>query len=147
MPLNEAAGIPRSTLTKKQKHEAMAALYGIQETPMDINQFSAQDIERMRAMVADHDKRTGPPKEFDLNNPPRENYRHQEWPTLLYGVNDEGKPTYKRVHSDDEMADALAAGWQKQPVSDEPELPALTANEVEEVAQIDAQLKKKKRAA
>lgn len=46
--------------------------------------FSQEDIDRMRSILAQHDKGAdrlgGGMKEFDLNNPPKAAYRHQEYP-------------------------------------------------------------------
>ena len=147
MPLNEA-GPARSNLTKQQKHEALAAIYGLQETPMNPSQgpahFSAHEIERMRTILAHHDATTAKQQEFDLNNPPRTNYVHQEFPKLVYDLNGEGKLVHKVVNDRDEHEAALADGWANEPKApveaDEIELDAATTAEV---AAVDAQLKKK----
>lgn len=151
MPLNEA-GAPRSNLTKQQKHEAMAAIYGLQETPIMTpsngpQHFSAHEIERMRTILAHHDATTAKTQEFDLNNPPRVNYVHQEFPKLVYDLDADGKTIHKVVRDKDEHEAALDLGWTNEPKSpieaDEPELDPATAAEV---ARVDAELKKKKKA-
>jgi hypothetical protein len=75
--------------------------------------ISAEDIERMRALVAQHDSKQGAiVKEFDLNNPPKVQYRHQEFPKMLY-QHESGKT--KAVHNAKEEDKSLKAGWRKDP--------------------------------
>src|SRR6516164_1439367 len=84
MPINEFVNLRRSNLTKEQRREAEAAIYGLSTNEM-INQISPEEIERMRAIIAQHDQTNkGGIKEFDLNNPPRLPYRFQEYPKVVY---------------------------------------------------------------
>ena len=49
------------------------------------NNLSFEDIERLRAILAAHDKdAAGKVNEFDLNAPPKLPYRHQEFPRAVY---------------------------------------------------------------
>ena len=116
MPLNEAAGYRRSNLTHAQQRQAEAAIFGIQENTLS-TELTIDEIERMREIVLQHDSKN--PKmaqEFDLAKPPVPQYRYQEFPRMLY------KPggATKVVNSQDHMDDALADGWSKQPVFDQP---------------------------
>jgi hypothetical protein len=147
MPLNEARGYVRSNLTKEQKQEALAAIYG---GPMDVmqQQFSAEQLEQMRAILAQHDgaQRNGI-KEFDLNNPPKQPYVYQEFPRCLYH---HAKNITRNAHSHEEVEAALAAGWSKQPLPAE-ELDGtaqpLDTQDAAEAAALDAIARKKKKAA
>jgi hypothetical protein len=151
MPLNEA-GPPRSNLTRQQKHEAMAAIYGLQEIPQMNNQgpqaFSAHEIERMRAIINHHDSKQKAAVEFDLNNPPRTNYVHQPFPKLVYNLDRDDKPVHKLVHDADEHEAAIAAGWENEPMKPaEVEETELNPADAAEAAKVDGELKKKKKAA
>lgn len=117
MPINEAAGRSRNHLTKAQKQEQEAAIYGLapQKVDMDTQQFSPEEIERMRAILAQHDSHEGQrggPKEFDLNNPPKQPYRFKEFPKVLYRHKDREHCT---VHSAKEEKAAIAKGFESEP--------------------------------
>lgn len=100
-------------MTRQERQEAEAQVYGLTRTPMTPGQFSSEDIERMRAFLAQHDaasgKGPGVIKEFDLNNPPKEPYRFQEFPKLVY---DHDELKHKVVRNPKEEKAALAEGWQ-----------------------------------
>jgi hypothetical protein len=120
MPLNEARGFnTRKQLTAEQRYEAHAQILGL-DTRNTMEQelnLTPEQIEGMRSFLARHDARNRG-KEFDLNNPPKEPYRHQEYPTLVYNHR---KRTHKLVHNDKELKTALDAGWRKDPPTEEPE--------------------------
>jgi hypothetical protein len=103
-------------------------------------QLTPADIEKMRQLVNDHDKKTSV-NEFDLNNPPRVNYVHQDWPRLMYGTNAEGREVYKKVADREEHEAALEAGWSNTPVAVAvtPEL-ALDPADAAEVAAVDEKI-------
>lgn len=112
--------------------------------PPNMPIFTEAEIEKMRLFVNEHDKKQQV-NEFDLNNPPRQNYVHQPFPKLVYDLDDEGGRIHKKVHDAEEHDAALAAGW-----ANEPKGPAI-AEEIEldpeaaaEAAAVDAELKKKK---
>lgn len=147
MPLNEASGWRRSRLTTQQKREAEAAIYGLDPKPMDLSELTAQDIERMRAIVAQHDSQSGKVKTFDLNNPPQERYTYQPYPKAIYNhANGESK----YVYSEEQLEAHLAGGWSRNPAPDPgddpaPELDAASAAEAAQVQEQIQQLKTKKK--
>lgn len=106
--MNEAAGLShRGGLTNKQKREQEAVIYGLgpQENSMTPAGLTAEEVDRMRAIIAKHDQqnpRDGT-KEFDLNNPPVEPYKHKTFP--LHLTNRDGKT---RVAHNEEVATKLA---------------------------------------
>lgn len=119
MPMNEAKGFARSNLTPKQRAESHAAIYGLQKdkhmqnSTADLGRFSASEIERMKAILAAHEgKQHVGIREFDLNNPPKEPYTHQEFPRLVYHHD---KRTHRLAHSHEDLEAALEAGWLKEP--------------------------------
>lgn len=143
MALNEAGGPKRSNLTREQREQAEAAIYGFVERPMANQQFSPDDIERMRTILAQHDsqKQTN---EFDLNNPPKERYVHQEFPRMVYHHEERKTRVVKNAA---ELHQYLAEGWSKDPYPMEAPAPALDAASSREAAAIDkqiAELNKKK---
>ncbi len=111
-------------------------------------QFSASEIERMRTILAQHDSaRATESNSFDLNNPPRKHYSHQDWPRLVY--NHESR-TYKTVGNSEELQDAMNDGWSMEPFQMEYEAPGLSAVESAEVDRLDRlieEAKKKRKAA
>lgn len=48
--------------------------------------YSRSEIETMRHILARETNKhpQGPPREFDLNNPPKAPYSHQEYPKMVY---------------------------------------------------------------
>jgi hypothetical protein len=94
--------------TPRQKQEAEAACYGFRPedlTMLDIK-FSEEEIQNMRTLIAQHDKQGI--REFDLNNPPKKPYTHQEYPKMMY----------KHATGEHRVADtveaeeaAVEAGW------------------------------------
>ena len=124
MPMNQAGSFKRSGLTKQQKAEQEAAIYGL--TPqhqMSQLQLSHDEIERMRQIVAQHDSQSGGTKsgirEFDLNKPPQERYVFRPFPEVLYHHETR---THKTVHNRDQQLEALADGYVKEPYpNEEPE--------------------------
>jgi hypothetical protein len=79
-------------------------------------QLTSADIEKMRQIVLESDKKASA-NEFDLNKPPSANYVHQPWPKLTYGIDRDGKATYRKVHDAEEHDAAIAAGWANEPVA------------------------------
>lgn len=152
MPLNEARIFrgTRHSLTSQQRTEQLAALYGVEPETSEMESlanFSAEQIEQMRAMLAAHDAnapREGI-KQFDLNNPPKLPWVYKEYPRCLYH---HAKRLTRNAHSDEQLEAALAAGWSKEPFLPEgheaPEAIELDANEAAEIAAADALAKKKK---
>ncbi len=134
----------RSNLTREQKQQAEAAIYGLQENFMAPS-LTKDEIERMRAIVAQHDSQgRGKIQEFDLNNPPKQPYTHQEFPRVMYH---HGKHITRIAKDAEEMDAAISAGWSKEPFPavPEPEEPELDAESAAEAAELDAKLKRNKR--
>lgn len=147
MPLNEARGFRRTTgLTREQKRQQEAAIYGPSKglPDMTADQLTPSEIERMRAILAQHDEGNAGEKNqsFDLNKPPKKPYRHQEFPRVVYHEN--GK--HRAVKNADEFEAHLADGWSDAPVTVQAEAaPALDTDASAEAAAIDAKLIKRKR--
>lgn len=119
MPLYEARGFRTRgnsrIFTKEQKLEAHAALLGISTQPMTTtsNGLTASEIERMRELVLQHDvSNRNESKEFDLNDPPKKQYIHQAFPTTVYH---HAKGLNRLANNAEELAEALAHGWQRKP--------------------------------
>jgi hypothetical protein len=142
MPLNEASGFRRSGLTREQKRQQEAAIYGLEGLPdMQNEHLTPAEIERMRAILAQHDQSAAGKgnNSFDLNKPPKQPYRHQEYPRVIYHKN--GK--HKAVKNATEFDAHLEDGWSDQPVGEVAQAaPALDAESAREAKAIDAQLKK-----
>lgn len=108
--------------------------------------FTDSEIEKMRLFVSEHDKKASPSNVFDLNNPPRVPYTHQEFPRLLYKLHGEGHQVHLRVADEAQLNDALSKDWSLAPVAAiDDELDMLDAATQAEVAAIDKQLTKKKK--
>lgn len=163
MPLNEARAFrgTRHSLTQQQRTEQLAAVFGLDAhhgargldpeptffMEPNLANFSPEQIEQMRAMLAAHDAnapREGI-KQFDLNNPPKAPYVYREYPRCMYHHK---KRLTQNAHSDEQVAAMEKAGWSKEAFLPEgyeaPEAIELDANEAEEIAAVDALAKKKK---
>ncbi len=136
MPLNEARGVTRTNLTKEQKQQAEAAILGLPGPIMSTQmQLSAEEIERMRAIVAQHDNQ-GKVQEFDLNNPPKQPYSYQEYPRVMYH---HATGRTRLAQNAAEVEAAEKAGWTKEPhpVAPQAEPVELDADSQREVAAIE----------
>jgi hypothetical protein len=106
-------------------------------------QLTHEEAERLRQILLQHDQQTQKGiKEFDLNNPPKERYRYQEYPRCIYH-HTSGKTHI--VHNEEQLKAHLAKGWSIEPtpiVEAEPALDAATQAEVEAV---DRELRKPKK--
>jgi hypothetical protein len=119
MPIYEARGFRTRgnsrIFTKEQKLDAHAALFGISNPTMTTtsNGLTSSEIERMRELVLMHDvSNRNESKEFDLNDPPKKQYLHQPFPTTVYH---HAKGKNRLAHNEEELAEALAHGWQRKP--------------------------------
>lgn len=157
MPLYEAAGFRTrgkssnyKPLTKAQKHEALCALFGPIDPPMTSQitpQISAEDIERMRTLVAQADSANkNENREFDLNNPPKKQYIHQAWPCAVYHHKTQ---RVKPAKNEAELAEALKHGWVKESFTAETGVEAVELDEQDkaELKAVEATLKLAKRKA
>jgi hypothetical protein len=144
MPLNEARSFKRSNLTKAQQKEQLAAIYGVSphQSYMPTTNLSFEEVQKMRALVAEHDRtQQGGIKEFDLNNPPKTPYTHQEFPRLVYH---HGKRVHRVAHTSEDLAAALEAGWKKEPFPTEADIePELDSESAAELAAVEAKRKRK----
>jgi hypothetical protein len=129
MPIPAPERYRRSNLTKEQQQEQLSALYGV---PM-AQQFSEVDIANMRRALAEHDSQAKPVTIHDLNNPPREPYKFQKFPMMVYDhansfpATEQEEPSKtgfgmitvhvraniasRTVQSEEELQAALADGW------------------------------------
>jgi hypothetical protein len=107
-------------------------------------QFSPDEIERMRAILTAHDAQgRGVVKEFDLNNPPREPYRHQDYPRVMYHHDDRRQV---KVHSAQEEKARQSEGFSAEPYPREVEAPrSLDPEDAAEVARLDKQARQPKK--
>jgi hypothetical protein len=125
--------------SKEQRAAELSAVYGDPMSTQVLN-LSAGEIERMRQIVsqADSQNKNGIAP-MDLNNPPKEPYRYQKFPMMVYNhgksvaAHDEVKGvkvgnviTNETVHvpaklvstivnNEKELEKALKAGWKAEP--------------------------------
>lgn len=125
-------------MTRQEKQEAEAAIYGL-HTPMSTQQiFTPEQIEQMRQLVAQFDQANGGSKpgqirEFDLNKPERspdwKPYRFQRYPMHLH---DHEKRVVRVVNNKKEEDAALKEGLLAEPFPAEvPETPEEAADRAE----------------
>jgi hypothetical protein len=76
-----------------------------------LGNLSPSEIEKLREALIQHDRSARP---FDINNPPPTNYRHQEYPRLVYKHGSQKTP-HKAVNSEEELNAALKTGFVKHP--------------------------------
>ena len=162
MPIPPPERYAPSTLTKKQQQEQLAVCYGVNMSPVDTQiPLSASEIERMRHIIAQHDSETKKATIHDLNNPPKEPYKFQKFPMMVYDlehshpaqdvkqpkVNGMGtevvhipaKVVSQVVRSEEQLRAALAGGWSEEaPVFTEEREEPLKVAYASEAGQIDA---------
>jgi hypothetical protein len=144
--MNQAGSFKRSGLTKQQKAEQEAAIYGL--TPQHHMQLSHDEIERMRQIVQQHDAQSGTSRngirEFDLNKPPQERYVYREFPKVLYHHDSRIHTT---VHNKEQERIKLNDGFVTEPyLNEEPEIEVdLGAEDAAEAAQLTKQARTKKK--
>lgn len=132
MPIPEPGIYRPSNLTKQQRHEQTAAIYGV---PVQNDSLSEQDIARMRQILLAHDAQKQVPI-HDLNNPPRESYKFQKFPMMVYDlershmayeeerakgngfgvemVHVPAKIISRLVHDERQLQQVLSEGWSEQ---------------------------------
>lgn len=74
---------------------------------MNDQQLTHEEAARMRQLLARFDAESKPITTFDLNNPPREPYRYQPFPKMLYAT--DGRTL--TVSNQEQMDQALDEGW------------------------------------
>lgn len=143
MAINELPTAPASNMTQEQRRKQEAAILGIPAGDPGVPALTFEQIEFMRTQVAKFDAATMP-REFDLNNPPRVPYRHQEYPKTLYHHEDRVARVVKSREQEDGL---IGLGYVREPfppVADPgPQLDPIT---LAEIAKLDAELKRKKQA-
>jgi len=140
MSINETPLAPPSNLTPEQRRQAEAALLGIEAPDPADPVPTLQQIEFMRTQLAQFDARNQP-REFDLNNPPRKPYHHQEYPKMLYHHEDRVTRIVKTREQEDGF---IGLGYVREPFAAAAPAPppALDAATRAEVARVDAELRR-----
>jgi hypothetical protein len=132
-------------------------------------QLSETEIQTMRRMLAEHDSKQKPVTIHDLNAPPREPYRFQKFPMMVYDlersnaafeeeqrmpnggfqmVHVAARVVSRLVQSEHELKQALADGWSESaPEYREERDEPLNARYAGEAARVDAQIEETKRKA
>lgn len=144
MPIPEPGRYRPSNLTKQQQREELAAAYGV---PMP-QQLSEEQYEQMRILLAQHESERKPVTVVDLNNPPREAYRHQKFPMMVYDL-EHSKPSKfatATVGSEHELQQAIEDGWsQTPPEYREERIEPLSARLQAEADEVDEKIGRRKR--
>ena len=143
MPIPEPGIYRPSNLTAEQQQEQLSAVYGV-----SMSELSHEEITRMRQIVQEHDARRQPMQTIDLNNPPKEFYRHQKFPMMVYDLQ-RSKPekiSFRIVASEKELEMSLADGFSLE-APNFGELPeqTLTVEAQREVAQAEEKIATAKR--
>lgn len=145
--MNEAQGFRlHSTLTPKEEHAAMEAVYGLggnsMHPPANEVQLSYEERIKMRRYLDALDqKEAGGMKEFDLGKPPVAPYHYREFPFLMY--NHETRTT-RAAHNHEEREAMAAQGWSADPFPAEGQDIPLTVAEREEAGRLDRLMKMSK---
>ncbi len=104
-------------------------------------QFSHEEIERMRQIVAAHTDSRTENQSFDLNKPPQTPYHHQEFPKIVYH---HGKRTHAVVNGPEQLSQAEASGFVREPYPTEVEAaPEFDQETSDEIARVNVQAKRK----
>jgi len=132
----------KSPRDSKKEINFKAQIYGVSAPTKDNmstdNQFTPEEIEKMRETVLKADRAKITNNVFDLSKPPVVAYRHQEFPKMVYdheksepsrdimrksgNGNEElihipAKHAHKIVKNADELAEALSKGFKEQPAA------------------------------
>ena len=134
MPIPAPVPYRTSNLTEQQRADALAAAYGVD---MNDQQLTHEEAARMRQLLARFDSESKPIQTFDLNNPPREPYRYQPFPKMLYG----GEGRTLTVANQEQMDQALEEGWSQDASLYQPVLADhLSAKNQREAAEVQTQI-------
>jgi hypothetical protein len=135
---------------------------------MSTAQLSETEVAHMRQILAQHDSEHKPMTTTDLNNPPREQYRFQKFPMMVYDLahshpsHDKTQPRSNGagvetvhipakvvtsvIHSEDELQQVLMQGWsEKAPDFTEEREEPLSARYANEAHQVDEQIEAARR--
>jgi hypothetical protein len=163
MPITEPGQYRPSNLTKKQQQEQLAACYGV---TMPTQQLTEVEVANMRRILAQHDGQSKPMITTDLNNPPHKPYRFEKFPMIVYDLQNShparseeqlqrnntllevhiaAKVVHATVNSEEELAQAIEAGWSQEAPSFN-ELPEddLKPQYANEAARVDEVIRKSK---
>ena len=138
MPIPAPEPYRRSNLTQQQRDEQLAAIYGVTVEPL-----SHEEIERMRRIVQQHDSEKKPMQIYNLNDPPREPYRFQKFPMMLFdhAHSHPGRIVRMVANNEGELEKALENGWnEKPPAYREERVEPLSAAYQAEANRVDAQI-------
>lgn len=128
-------------MTRTEKRQAEAAIYGHQEhMSPNLTNFTRDEIERMRAILAQHDNQQPQvAQEFDLNAPAKEPYVYQPYPKVMYH---HGRRTERLAHTPEDAAAAIETGWSLEPYPADGSAPTveLDAASSAEAAEMQARL-------
>lgn len=147
MPFSEpAVYYRRSNLTRAEKAEQLRVIYGVPKED-EMEKLTAEEAQKLRALLAQHDTEQSPVKTTDLNNPPHVPYRHQEFPKMVYDLENSkpGSLVTMVVRSPDELADAIADGWDEDaPAFGDGADERLDGKYANEAARVDAVIEESK---
>jgi len=146
MPINESYGQKPSGLTKEQKQEQLAAIYGVETKKMgQLEQLQAQ-LQQLQQQIANMGGTNQPVgiQEIDFNNPKLPPYQHQEFPKFMHHkelgqeVIAKDKAHYMKLVGD---------GWEKGglPVAVNSEPAPLPPGVMREVTAVDEQIEEARR--
>lgn len=114
---------------KKKEAEAHAEIFGIPERTMStapVSVLTAEEAERLREILLQHDKAHAANNSFDLHNPKVPTYKHKEFPMLVY-KHETSKPSRDKLRNsgngNEEMVH-VPAKYDTLTVNDEKELKA-----------------------
>lgn len=134
---------------------------------MPTQQLSESEVAHMRKILAQHDSEHKPMRVFDLNSPPREQYRFQKFPMMVYDLAN-SNPSYEEdqprrngmgietvhvparvisrtVNSEEELQEAIAQGWSEQaPAYSEDRAEPLSSKYASEAGRVDAQIEEQR---
>ena len=117
-------------------------------------ELSEVEIANMRRILAAHDSQQKPIQIIDLNNPPREVYKFQPFPKIVYNHNlshpaTENNPArvmYRTVNNQQELDAHIEAGWSTDaPAYNEPQEEYLSAKYQGEADRVQAQIDEARR--
>lgn len=110
--------------------------------------ITQEEIERMRQIVKQHDSERTPMTIHDLNNPPKQPYRYQKFPMMVYDAqrSHPGHVVSRIVDDEDALEVARLEGWSvAPPACTEERIEPLSASYRAEAEKIDNQIQESKR--
>lgn len=81
--------------------------------PEQVPQLTPIEAEKLRTILVQFDaERQAESTEFDLNNPPKKPYVHQDFPVMVYNHK---RRKHRTVANQKELDQALKLGWKTEP--------------------------------